>query len=124
MGAYSFFCVHAVTKSRPTLYVNDTGVHFARFPPRYIVYLAEQEPAIADILPACYCHEGCQKLKLMEKNSNMTIAEYNGQSVNEIFLYWNITAFPNITKAMAGDYVCENEYGVAYQAYQLNVVGK
>ena len=60
----------------------------------------------------------------MEKNSNKTIAEYNGQSVKETVLYWNITAFPNIKKAMAGDYMCKNEYGVALEAYQLNVVGK
>ena len=88
------------------------------------MYLAEQEPAIADILPLCYCQEGCEKLKLIEKNSHMTIAEYNGQPVPHTFLPWNITAFPNITKALAGDYVCENEYGVALEGYQLNVVGK
>ena len=121
---YTLFCVHAVIKSPPTLYVYDTSVHFARIPPRYIVYLAEQEPAIADILPLCYCQEGCEKLKLMEKNSHMTIAEYNGQPVPHTFLPWNITAFPNIKKALSGDYVCENEYGVALKAYQLNVVGK
>ena len=54
----------------------------------------------------------------------MTIAEYNGQPVPKTLLYWNITAFPNITKAMAGDYVCENENGVAQLSYQLTVVGK
>ena len=61
----------------------------------------------------------------MEKNSHMTIAEYNGQPVpKKTSLYWNITAFPKIKKAMAGDYVCANEYGVAPISYQLNVVGK
>ena len=61
----------------------------------------------------------------MEKNSHMTISEYNGQPVpKQTSFYWNITALPNITKAMAGDYVCENENGMAIQVYQLNVVGK
>ena len=124
MGAYSFFCVRADTKSPPTLFVEETGVHFARFPPRYEAYFADQTLAIADILPACYCPEGCLKLVLTKKNPHMTIAEYNGQSVPKTVLYWNITAFPNIAKAMAGDYACENEYGVAHQSYQLNVVGK
>ena len=119
-----FFCVHADTKAPPALYVNDTSVHFARIPPRYIAYFAEQEPAIADILPLCYSREGCKNLTLMEKNSHMIIAEYNGEPVPNMILSWNITAFPNIAKAMAGDYMCKNEYGVAIQAYQLNVVGK
>ena len=108
----------------PDLFVNDTGVHFHRLHGRYIAYLAEQEPAIAEILPVCYSEKGCEKLKLMERNSHMTIAEYNGQPVPKTLLYWNITAFPNITKAMAGDYVCENENGVAQLSYQLTVVGK
>ena len=124
MGVYIFFFVHAVIKSPPILLVDDNGVTFAGIPPIYIAYFAEQEPAVADILPLCYSRDGCEKLKLMEKNSHMTIAEYNGQPVPRTFLYWNITAFPNIKKAMAGDYVCENEYGVALEAYQLNVVGK
>ena len=124
MGVYSFICVHAVTTFGPVLYVNDTGVQFDRLSLRYTAYFAEQVPAIADILPACYCEDGCRKLKLMEKNSNVTIAKYNGRRVPHTFLYWNITAFPNIAKAMAGDYVCENDYVMAAEDYQLNVVGK
>ena len=60
----------------------------------------------------------------MKKNSSIPISEYKGQAVVRTYLSWNNTAFPNITKAMAGDYVCENEYGMAQQSYQLNVVGK
>ena len=131
-----FFCVHTGAKDLPLLYVNDTGViydgrhaeymrEYMRFSPKYIAYFADQEPAIADSLPVCYSRDGCEKLKLMKKNSHMTIAEYKGQPVpKKTILSWNIAAFPNITKAMAGDYVCENEYGVSPISYQLNVVGK
>ena len=113
MGVYSFFCVHAVNKSRTALYVSDTRVQHAGIPRIYIGYFAEKEPAIADILPMCYSQDGCEKLKLTKKNSHMTIAEYNGQPVPEkTTLSWNFTGFPNIAKAMAGDYVCENEYGM------------
>ena len=124
MGVYSSICVHADTTFQPSLYVNDTGVHAAGIPPIYIAYFAEQEPATADILPLCYCEDGCRKLKLMEKNSNVTIAKYNGRRVPHTIVSWNITAFPNIAKAMAGDYVCENDYVMAIDPYQLNVVGK
>ena len=125
MGVYSFFCVHAGIKSRPALYVQDGGVQKAGIPPRFIAYIAEQEPATTDILPFCYSEDGCEKLKLIEKNSHMTISEYNGQRVpKQTTLSWNNTAFPNITKAMAGEYVCQNENGVALEGYQLNVVGK
>ena len=125
MGVYSFFCVHTVTKELPVLYVRDTGVIYDRIPAKYIAYFADQEPAIADSLPVCYSRDGCEKLKLVKKNSHMTIAEYKGQPVpKKTILSWNIAAFPNITKAMAGDYVCENDYGVSPISYQLNVVGK
>ena len=125
MGVYSFFCVHTGAKEQPILYVRDTGVIYDRRPAKYIAYFADQEPAIADSLPLCFSRDRCEKMKLMEENSHMTIAEYKGQPIPKMtFLSWNITAFPNITKAMAGDYVCQNENGVGSVSYQLNVVGK
>ena len=61
----------------------------------------------------------------MKNNSNISISEYKEPPVpTNTRLEWNDTAFPNITKAMAGDNVCQNEYGMAQQSYQLHVVGK
>ena len=124
MGVYSFF-VHTVTDVPPNVQVgDDSGIHSSLKPRRWKAYFAELEPALSDTLPQCYSRFGCTKLKLMKENSNIPISEYNGKPVERTYLYWNNTAFPNITRAMAGDYVCENEYGVANQSYQLNVVGK
>ena len=121
---YTLFCVHTVTNVPPHLLVEDAGIHFSAHPTRWEAYFAELEVAISDILPLCYCRYGCNELKLMKRNSIIPISEYKGQPVPRTYLSWNNTAFPSITKAMAGDYVCENEYGVAIEAYKLNVVGK
>ena len=121
---YTLFCVHTVTNVPPILYVFDPGIHYSAKPTRHEAYFAELEPAIPDTLPECYSPYGCNELKLRKKSSSIPISEYKGRPVPGTFLLWNITAFPYITKAMAGDYVCENEYGMAQKSYQLNVVGK
>ena len=122
---YTLFCVHTGTILPPKVQVVDeSGIHSSGNPRRWEAYFAELEGAIPDTLPQCFSRYGCNELKLRKKNSSIPISEYKGQRVPLIFLYWNTTAFPNITKAMAGDYVCENEYGMAQQSYQLNVVGK
>ena len=124
MGVYSFFCVHTVTNLPPNVKVDDTGIHASAKPRRWKAYFAELEAAIPDTLPLCFSLYGCNELKLMKKNSSIPISEFNGKPVRRMQLPWNNTAFPNITKAMAGVYVCENEYGMAEESYQLNVVGK
>ena len=121
---YILFCVHTVTSVRPKVRVDDKGIHSSGIPERWKAYFAELEPAIPDILPQCYSRFGCNELKLMKKNSSIPISEYNGQPVPRTYLPWNDTAFLNITTALAGEYVCENEYGMAQESYQLNVVGK
>ena len=122
---YTLFCVHTVPNVPPIQLVDDdTGIHSFAHPTRWKAYFAELEAATPDTLPHCYSRYGCTKFKLMKKNSSISISEYKGPRVPRMFLFWNTTAFPNITKAMAGDYVCENEYGMAQQSYQLNVVGK
>ena len=122
---YTLFCVHTVrTNVPPTLHVDDPGIHYSAKPTRHEAYFAELQPAILCTLPHCYSRYGCNELKLVKNISSRPISEYKGQPVPRTYLFWNDTAFPNITKVMAGDYVCENEYGVAYEVYQLNVVGK
>ena len=123
MGVY-YFCVHTVTNVPPLQLVDDNGIHSSANPTRWEAYFAELEPAIPVTLPQCNSYYGCNELKLMKRNSSIAISEYKGKPVPRTYLYWNKTAFPSITKAMAGDYVCENEYGMAEQSYQLNVVGK
>ena len=124
-GCILFFCAHTATNDPPRVRVDDIGIHSSAKPKRWKAYFAELEAAIPVTLPLCYSRYGCNELKLMKKNSNMSISEYKGRSVpTNTFLEWNTTGFPNITKAMAGDYVCENEHGMAEQSYQLNVVGK
>ena len=125
MGVYGCFYVHTVTNVPPKLRVDDdTGISSSANPTRWKAYFAELQPAIPYTLPYCYSRYGCNELKLVKNISSIPISEYKGQPVPRIVLYWNSTAFPNITKAMAGDYVCQNEYGMAQQSYQLNVVGK
>ena len=122
---YTLFCVHTVTNVPPRQLVYDpAGIRSSANPKRWEAYFAELGPAIPDSLPQCYSRYGCTELKLMKMNPNISISEYKGQPEPRTYVPWNITAFPNITKAMAGDYVCENEYGMAQQSYQLNVVGK
>ena len=121
---YTLSCVHAATTIPPELYVHDAGVHFSGNPIKWEAYFAELEPAKTAILPQCYCPSMCGKLKLTKRNSHISIAEYNGRPIRRTYVSWNITGFPSITKAMAGDYVCENEYGLSERSYQLNVVGK
>ena len=122
---YTLFCVHTVTNVPPVQQVDDpTGISSSANPTRWKAYFAELQPAILDILPYCYCLHECNELKLVKNISSIPISEYKGQPGPRTNLFWNDTAFPNITKAMAGDYVCENEYGMAQQSYQLNVVGK
>ena len=121
---HTLFCVHTVTNVPPALHVDDSGIHSFAKSTRWKAYFAELEPAIPDTLPHCYSRYGCNELKLRKKNSDIPISEYNGQRVPRTYLSWNAIAFPNITKAMAGDYVCENEYGMSQHSYQLNVVGK
>ena len=122
---YTLFCVHTVTNLPPQLQVDDTGIHYFANPTRWEAYFAELEPATPYTLPACFSRFGCNELKLRrKKNSDIPISEYKGPRVPRTYLSWNNTAFPNMTKALAGDYVCENEYGVGNQSYQLNVVGK
>ena len=122
---YTLSCVHTVTNKPPALHVDDdTGIYHSGEPTRWEAYFAELEAATPITLPHCYCRFGCNVLKLIKKNSSVPISEYKGQPVPRTFLLWNITAFPYITKAMAGDYVCENEYGMSQQSYHLNVVGK
>ena len=126
MGVYSFLCVHTVTNIPPQVIVfDDTGILSFVHPTRWKAYFADLQLAILDTLPHCYSRYGCNELKLVKNISSIPISEYKGQPVpTNTLLFWNDTAFPNITKAMAGDYVCENEYGMAEQSYQLNVVGK
>ena len=122
---YTLFCVHTVINLRPKLQVvDDDGIHSSGKPTRWEAYFAELEAAIPYSLPQCYSRYDCIELKLIKNNSNISISEYKGPHVHNTFVYWNDTAFPNITKAMAGDYVCENEHGMSQQSYQLNVVGK
>ena len=124
-GCVLFFCVHTVTTVPPKVEVDDDiGIHHSANPRRWEAYFSELEPVILDTLPRCYSRYGCNELKLMKKNSSIPISEYKGQPILYTYLPWNNTAFPNITKAMAGDYVCMNEYGMSPQSYQLNVVGK
>ena len=110
---YPIFCAHAVANIPPDLHVPDTAILHSAKPTRWKVYFAEQELAIPAILPECYSLHGCNEMKLMKMNPNVTVAEYIGRVVPRTYLSWNSTAFPNITKAMAGEYVCENEYGKA-----------
>ena len=119
----SFFVLTDLDLPPLQLVEDPTGIRSAN-PTRWEAYFVELWPAIPDTLPQCYCHYGCKELKLKKKNSSITISEYNGRPVPRTYLYWNSTAFPIITKALAGDYVCENEYGMSEQSYQLNVVGK
>ena len=122
---YTLFCVHTVTNVPPQQQVDDPfGIRSSANPTRWKAYFAELQPAIPCTLPHCYSRYGCNELKLVKNISSRPISEYKGQPVPRTYLFWNDTAFPNITKAMAGDYVCENEYGMAEQSYQLNVVGK
>ena len=121
---YTLLCVHSGTNLPPIQQVVDPAIHSFGNPTSWEAYFAELEPAIPYTLPECYSHFGCNELKLRKKNSNIPISEYKGQPVPRTYVSWNTIAFPNITKAMAGDYVCENEYGMADQSYQLNVVGK
>ena len=80
------------------------------------MYFAEQELATPAILPECYSLHGCNEMKLMKMIPNICVAEYSGRVVPRTYLLWNSTAFPNITKALASDYVCENEYRMAEQS--------
>ena len=122
---YTLFCVHTVTNRPPkVLVVDDKGIYSSSKPTRWEAYFAELEAAIPDTLPQCYSRYECIELKLMKNNSNISILEYNGPRVNNTHLPWNDIVFPKITKAMAGDYVCENEHGMSEQSYGLNVVGK
>ena len=121
---YTIFYVHTVANVPPLQLVDDTRIHFSTEPRRWKAYFAELQSAIPDTLPQCYSRYGCNELKLMKRNSSIAISEYKGKPVPRTYLFWNKTAFPSITKAMAGDYVCENEYGMSHQSYQLNVVGK
>ena len=122
---YTIFCVHTVTNVPPVqLVTSPTGIRSSGNPTRWKAYFAELEPAIPDTLPLCYSRYGCNELKLVQNILNIPISEYKGKPVPRTYLYWNDTAFPSITKPMAGDYVCENEYGMSKQSYQLNVVGK
>ena len=121
---YTLLCVHTATNVTPTVDVDDSNICSFVNPTRWKAYFAELQPAIPDTLPTCFSRYGCTELKLMKKNSSIPISEYKGQPVPRTYLFWNDTAFPSITKAMAGNYVCENEYGVSVQAYQLYVVGK
>ena len=124
LWVYTFICVNTDTNFPPTLDVDDSGIRSFGIPTRWKAYFAELGPAIPDTLPHCYSRNGCNELKLMKKNSNKPISEYKEQPVPRTYLSWNTTAFPYITKAIAGEYVCENEYGMSKQSYQLNVVGK
>ena len=122
---YTLFCVHTGTILSPKVQVvDDSGIHSSGNPRRWEAYFAELEGAIPDTLPQCYSRYECIELKLMKNNSNISISEYKGPRVDNTFVNWNNIAFPNITKAMAGDYVCENEHGMSQQSYRLNVVGK
>ena len=117
------FCVHPVTTIPPKLQVDDTGIYSSGTPTRWEAYFAEQEPAIPEILPGCYSRFGSKVLTLMQKNSSVWISEYNGLATSRTFLEWNTSAFPNIIKDLAGDYVCQNEHGISTQSYKLNIVG-